>query len=310
MTTSIGFIMVTHEKPNQIIRLIKRLNSMFDNPAIVCHHDYSKCYMPIDILPNNVVIVQPHLKTKWGEFSLVEAMIKALDIMYSLPESPDWFVLLSGADYPIKSGNEILHDLESSQYDAYMHYEKLISNINEIPSKLEWCNSPYGATYWHKLSYERYYCVNIQIPLPDRNIRIKQIRINIIKNPHLAKFFLPFTKELQCFFGEFWFCANRKSAKYLLEYHKTKPALAQHYKKVQIPDESYCQTILCNAVHLKVKNENFRYIDWSEGGYHPKTLTCEDLPKIIKSSAHFARKLDIEVDVRILDELDSYITSK
>jgi hypothetical protein len=73
------------------------------------------------------------------------------------------------------------------------------------------------------------------------------------------------------------------------------------------PDESYYQTIFCNAPHLKVSNNNWRYTDWSIESAHPKTLLSEDLPKICVSSAHFARKFDMDEDDRILEELDAIV---
>jgi Core-2/I-Branching enzyme len=128
----------------------------------------------------------------------------------------------------------------------------------------------------------------------------------------LASPFLPFSKDFRCFAGEHWFCANRKAAEYLIEFHKAKPALANHYRRsdpfaIVVPEESYYHTIFCNAPGLKVSNNNWRYIDWSTKSSHPKTLLFEDLPRIQASSAHFARKFDIDKDARVLDELDAIV---
>ncbi|HEY0170079.1 MAG TPA: hypothetical protein VGB98_03430, partial [Pyrinomonadaceae bacterium] len=69
----------------------------------------------------------------------------------------------------------------------------------------------------------------------------------------------------------------------------------------------YFQTILANAQGLKLNNNNWRYTDWSPGGPHPKTLLVEDMPALVASTAHFARKFDADTDVRILDELDAFV---
>ena len=50
-----------------------------------------------------------------------------------------------------------------------------------------------------------------------------------------------------------------------------------------------------------------RYVDWTGGGSNPKVLTLDDLPELVKTGAHFARKFDERVDVAILDELDQLI---
>ncbi|MBD2459046.1 hypothetical protein H6G80_33975 [Nostoc sp. FACHB-87] len=107
-----------------------------------------------------------------------------------------------------------------------------------------------------------------------------------------------------CFSGSQWFCGNRQAARYIIDFHSQKNALTLYYRQIKYADESYFQTILANALHLKLKNDRLRYIDWSNGGCHPKTLLMEDLPNLLKSSAHFARKFDIDIDSNILNELD------
>jgi hypothetical protein len=72
-------------------------------------------------------------------------------------------------------------------------------------------------------------------------------------------------------------------------------------------DESYFQTILANARDLKLNDQNWRYTDWLVEETHPKTLMLEDLPNLVASSAHFARKLDMDADQEIFEELDRMI---
>jgi hypothetical protein len=269
---------------------------MFDHPPIVCHHDFSKSDLPIDTLARNVSLVHPHLQTGWSKFSVVEAMLLALQLMYETPTSPDWFILLSGADYPIKPATQILQDLASSSYDVHIHHEQINYNAYERD--------------WQKSCYERYCIVKFQVPFLNRKLHLTKRQVNL-RHPLLTAPFLPFSKNLRCFAGEHWFCANRKAAKYLIEFHRERPALASHYRRLDsytiVPEESYYHTIFCNAPHLKVSENNWRYIDWSTKNAHPKTLLFEDLPKIHASSAHFARKFDIDKDVRILNQLDAIV---
>jgi Core-2/I-Branching enzyme len=301
MTSTVGFILLTHNRPHQIIRLVTVLNCMFDYPPIVCHHDFSKSDLPTETLTKNVSLVHPHLQTGWGKFSLVEATLHALQLMYESPTSPNWFILLSGADYPIKPAKQILYDLASTPYDVHMNHEQI--NYNTYESD------------WHELCYERYCIVKFRVPFLNRKLQLTKRHISL-KHPILTASFLPFSKKFRCFAGSQWFCANRKAAKYLIEFHNERTALAAHYRRLDsytiIPDESYCHTIFCNASHLKVSQNNWRYIDWSTEypkGTLPKTLQFEDLPKIHASSAHFARKIDINEDVRILNELDTIVGS-
>jgi len=291
----IGFVLLTHNKPLQIYRLINTLNRMFNYPLIVCHHDFAKCDLFVDNFSKNVLFVRPHLKTEWGNFSLVQATVEALKLMYETADAPDWFVLLSGADYPIKTAKQILDNLTTDSYDAYIQYEQITYEIYK--SDLE------PNMLWLKNSYQRYCTKSLAFNYSKKYLTHLNLEISL-EHPLLTKPFLPFSKKLACFSGSQWFCANRKAAQYIIDFHTRKNALTEYYKTLKYTDESYFQTILANAPHLKLKNDRLRYIDWSAGGCHPKTLLMEDLPKLLASSAHFARKFDIDIDTNLLDELD------
>lgn len=298
-SNSIGFILLTHTKPLQIYRLINTLNRMFNYPLIVCHHDFSKCDLSVDNLTKNVLVVRPHLQTEWAKFTLVEATVQALQLMYEVPDAPDWFVLLSGADYPIKTAKQILDDLASNPYDAYIQYEQITYKIYKddlTPNML-----------WLKNSYQRYCTKSFSFNLSKKYFAQLNLEIRL-EHPLLTKAFLPFSNKLACFSGSQWFCANRKAAEHIIDFHSQKNALTLYYSNLKYTDESYFQTILANAPDLKLKNDRRRYIDWSTGGPHPKVLLMEDLPNLLASSAHFARKFDIDTDSNVLNELDN-ITS-
>jgi len=53
-------------------------------------------------------------------------------------------------------------------------------------------------------------------------------------------------------------------------------------------------------------NNNFRYIDWSGGGSHPKLLLTEDYEKIIATDNIIGRKFNMDIDENILDLLDKH----
>jgi Core-2/I-Branching enzyme len=295
MAPTVGFVLLTHNKPHQVVRLVDTLNRMFDRPPIACHHDFSKCDLPEDIA-SNISFVHPHLQTGWGKFSIVEATLHALQLMYEAPNAPDWFILLSGADYPIKPAQQILHDLGSSPYDVHAEHEQISYNNYERS--------------WQELCYKRYCTVKFPIPFLNRKLQLVKRHLTL-KHPLLTAPFLPFSENFRCFAGAQWFSANRKAAKYLIEFHDRNSVLADHYRRSDphmiVPDESYCHTIFCNAPHLKISQNYWRYIDWSDPIVNPKTLVLDDLSKIQASSAHFARKFDIDRDPEILDKLDAII---
>ncbi len=86
--------------------------------------------------------------------------------------------------------------------------------------------------------------------------------------------------------------------------------LARYFHNRSYVDESYFQTILANSPGLKLNNNNWRYVEWNPTGSHPRTLGVKDLPKILSSGAHFARKFDLDTDASVFDELDRFVEAK
>ncbi|WP_414528683.1 beta-1,6-N-acetylglucosaminyltransferase [Nodularia chucula] len=244
----------------------------------------------MDNLSKNISFVRPHLQTGWGEFSVVEATVQAIKLMYEYANCPDWFILLSGSDYPIKTAKEILGDLIASRYDAHIHHQQIIYKVYQQNVKM--------SLIWQILAYQRYCSYELfSIPF------LKNLKIRL-EHPLLTKPFLPFSEKLRCFAGGLWFSGNQRSAEYIINFHSQKNALKSHYHHRMFVDESYFQTILANAPDINLKNDDDRYVDWSTRGAHPKILVMEDLPLLLASSCHFARKFDIDVDSKILDQLD------
>lgn len=291
MNPTIGFILLTHQAPAQILRLVRKLDQMFDQPPIVCHHDFNQCSLPETEFPKNVSFVRPYVRTAWADWSLIEATVRAIEQLYNRPQAPSRFVLLSGADYPLKPAAQILKDLNDGDYDV--HLSHTLVKHGEF------------STYWQKMAYERYCTAYISYPSLSKKLRLKKRKL-ALRHPLLTRPLLPFRKNLECYGGQHWLCGNERTARYIIEYHRSPNPLIKHYSKIlQFSEESYFQTILANAPGLKLSKNNWRYVNWKEITPSPEILTHEDLPKLLATPAHFARKFDPEVDAKILDELDA-----
>jgi hypothetical protein len=290
--TRLGFVLLTHTKPRQSLRLVGRLRVLFGDPVIVCHHDFSKCDLDAQDFPPCVRFVRPHHVTTWGNFSLVEAVIGALRLMYGLPEPPEWFTLLSGADYPAAKATVVLRDLDQGGVDAFVHHEVI--------------DPRHARREWHGTCQQRYLRKRLTMPCPTR--RGILARRTVTFSPRLSRYFLPFTPDFQCFAGSQWFTANHRCAERILRWHGDGlRGLRAHYQAAPIPDESYFQCMLCNDPTLRIRNDNKRYTEWVPGAAHPRTLGAQDLPKIIASGCHFARKFDPDHDSSVLDALDALL---
>jgi hypothetical protein len=283
----LGFVILSHDSPEQVLRLVDRLAALYGQPPIVIHHDFSKSELDAALLPSCASVVRPHIVTARAQWSLVEATVLGLRGLYARHDAPDWFSVISGADYPVKPATAVLAELRHSPGDAFMQYQHISAETAE--------------TEWQHRCVWRYFRRHFRLP------DIVQSRMPFAENRAwpgwCAAPSLPFSREFQCYAGSQWFTANRKCAERILRWYDSKNQLTSHYERsrVPVPDESYFQCVLVNDTSLTIVNDNKRYLEWGQSG-RPRTLTGQDLPSIMASSAHFARKFAL--GDAVLDDLD------
>jgi hypothetical protein len=141
MPIKIGFSILTHNEPQQLLRLVKTLNAMFGGPPIVCHHDFSQCALEEALFPTNVRFVHPHIVTRWGHITLPLAALKAFSLLRKY-DQPDWVFLLSGSDYPIRPADEIVSDLANANFDVYLDNREI--RYLDLGQRLGFGQSPDG----------------------------------------------------------------------------------------------------------------------------------------------------------------------
>jgi hypothetical protein len=164
----------------------------------------------------------------------------------------------------------------------------------------------YKSATWLKQCHNRYCTLRLDVRGINRYLR-PSTRTFWLEHPVFTKGRLPFGPDFKCYCGEVWYCANHRCARRLIEFFECNPQVNTHYRKSRVPEESYPHTVLANDPSLKLSQDLLRYIDWTGGGSNPKVLTMQDLPYLLDTKAHFARKFDDRVDAAILDELDRLI---
>ena len=103
MRPPIGFVLTTHNAPEQTLYLCERLNAMFDRPPIAIHHDFSQGSL------NASCFRKCEIRRKVGADELgydfrIDGQLAALRLLYA-ESDPEWFVTLSSTDYPIQSAD-------------------------------------------------------------------------------------------------------------------------------------------------------------------------------------------------------------
>jgi hypothetical protein len=285
----IGFVLISHANPAQIRFLCEQLTARFDRPPIAIHHDFFQTPMHTGSFPANVSFVRNPVRTKWGGFDYVEGALRALRLLYA-NDDPDWFVLLSAADYPIKTCDSVLNDLYSGAYDAYVDHRLIEYSRSPIPRE-GFSAAAFNHPGWKTLAFERYMAIGFGFYKIGTYFNWQKKAVYLRSNA-LIRLFTPFDGSLQCYAGDHWYTANRKAAHTLLEDSETNRKLRAHFSRRPNPSEAYYQSVLLNTPGLKVSLDNKRFADWTDCFNHPRTLTAPDFPALLASADHFARKFE------------------
>ncbi|MFK3891653.1 beta-1,6-N-acetylglucosaminyltransferase [Sphingomonas sp. NPDC079357] len=301
-------MILSHRDPAQLLRLVGTLNRLYDDPPIACHHDHAQCPIDVSAFPGNVRFVEPSIRTGWAKWSVVRGFFAALRLLYD-HAAPDWFVLMSASDYPIRRAEAVRDELVKLGADALIDYRQIGDTADSATARFGPRNpelDQFESDGNRRLKRSHYEGAEIWLPMlrfNDGGRRVRPGRFTV----HLpfATPFGPFSRSFPCFYGDHWFTGNARVARLLLHPTPQHLKLQQHLTMRSCPDECYFQTVLCNEPDLTLVRDNRRYAQWNGGGAHPQLLTEGDLGAICASNGHFARKFAHGAPV--LDRIDAML---
>jgi hypothetical protein len=301
---TVGFVILSHRPGDQLSRLISVLDREYSMPPIVCHHDFGQAALDKSKFGSNVRFVEPHLSTRWGKFTLVEAVLAGIELLYR-DADPDWFFLLSAQDFPIMSGAHVDAALEKSGCDAFVDLRPL-DPVARPAAEIVGPESAVVSFYsddWNRTMKRRFY-LSPQYWLP--NLRLRPLRLGKVTYRPAREGSHPYEPGFECFYGDMWFGANRRAAQVLIRPTDKHRALKRHFRNRTFSDESYWHTVLANTPGLRLCRDHRRFARWG-GNTGPETLDQGDLDAIVASGAFFARKF--EAGSAVLDRIEERLAS-
>ena len=294
----IAYIIIAHKLPEQLVRLVRKLNS--DTAIFLIHIDkktnaeiYQKMVSPLDN-NKNVYFIKRHA-CNWGSFGYLNASLKGIQEILRLGIACDYVVLLSGQDYPIKSNSYIQKVLLASDGRSYLEYFSLPAERWDGEGGLDRLN------YWHFDCYGQEFAFlrknGFLYHFPDQLwsalAKIVPVRRSLPGN-------------MDIFGGSAFWCLPRDCVEYIDKFVRQNIKFVKFFKYVRLPEEIFYQTILLNS-HFQdlLVNDDLRYISWpSNPSLHPEILNKHDFERFINTENLFARKFDITVDADVLDMID------
>lgn len=278
-------LILAHKNPQQIKRLTKSLA----HPS--CHIflciDKKINDAPFRLLLNNapnVFFIKNRVKVHWGGQSIIMAIVRALEEIKRSGTSYDFINLISAQDYPIKPIQQLVDFLNAHKKKNFISY------ITEQDDEGKWIeNSRARLNRYHFTDFDfkgRYLLQGfMNWLLPPRH------------HPIFSKFYGGSCST--------WWILDAECAYFIAQILKKNTRLRRYIKFTWGIDEILFPTLIMNSHFAScTENNNFRYIDWSEGNAHPKILTTADFDALAQSNDFFARKFDTEQDSEILDMID------
>jgi Core-2/I-Branching enzyme len=247
----IAYLILAHRNPRLIKKAVECLSC--EGVSFFIHIDAKVAIAQFDsICSNNVFLTDERIPVYWGEFSQTEAIFLLIEQALAAPQRYDYLVLLSGSDFPLRSGGYVNKFLETNRGCEFITLFKL--------------------------------------PVPGMPIsRINTIRFPSTR-PILRFLFRAFAKvglaqrdyqkafgNLELYSGHTWWALSREACNYVIEFAQNHQRFVQFFENTHASDEMLIHTILGNSPFRSRIRRHLVYEDWPMEGprHHPKMIDGE-----------------------------------
>jgi hypothetical protein len=298
---TVAYVVSSHRNPRQVLRLVSALREGPETEVMVRHDQRRTSLSRGQVEDRGGHMLEDGIDVRWGEFSYLRVLVGAFDWALEHLE-PDWIVVLSGQDYPLRPPAEIEARLGATPADAFL------TAAWELPTDHR--PEPPAEEFFLRYAY-RHFKVPGWVPALPRALRsllyTREMPAGLGKRLGLRRARLPFGPARRCFVSSDWMTLSAQAARVVIETAGRDSALMRYYRGSLIPSESFFATVLLNHPELEIALEDRRLISFAAPGVpHPDVFTSADLGRLVDSDMDFARKFDEEVDAEVLDALDEH----
>ena len=297
----IGFIILAHQKPKQLSKLISVIQS--ESTFFFLHIDKradKQSFLNEDRIRDcKNLFFLPRFKSYWGGIGLVKATLEGLK--EAVRNNCDYALLLSGSDYPIKSNKEIIEFLNTHKGFSFVDYYKMPASywlpgkeINRIKK------------YYFHLNNKLF-----EYPMSSDTPGILRKSVNFILSFFLKKE-RTFPKDIIPYGGDQWFCITKEACQEVLDFYLHHPEVLAFLEHTLIPDEIFIQTALFNSGNKNLINKiighSLTHINWeSKNNPSPVLFNTSDFSILAQSDKLFARKFEMDQSPELINLIDQQL---
>lgn len=304
-----------------MLRLVQRIKAASPRSVVLIHHDASGPALDVPKLESMegvYVIVGPG---GYGNYTHLDRYFAAVDWLEAHNVKFDWLQNMTGQDYPIQPIAATHRFLAESDADGYLEYMPVF--WDRTPRDADWGVGPPGAHFLSKFdtslrfnyrhrwighptrTKQRYLRPLMAANLVQPWFRISLSYSTVAARRHYTIFN---DGDFICYAGSFFCTLSAPCVYYARDFSRDHPDIVAFFRGMPAPNEVFLQTVLVNSGKFRIVPDSKRYIDWSgTRNNHPKTLGVADIPAIVSSDAHWARKFDAVADAEVLDVIDRHI---
>ena len=272
----IAFILLCHKDPDAIIRQAQSLTAVGDCMSI--HFDARakpEYYAKIrNALKNNknVTFAKTRIKCGWGEWSLVQATLYAVEAAVEAFPRATHFYMLSGDCMAIKSAE-------------YAH-EFLDRHERDYIESFDYFNSDWIKTGWkeERLIYRHWF-----------NERTQKRRFygmfQLQKRLGLTR---EIPADIDVMIGSQWWCLRRRTIEWILDFSRQRRDVMRFFSTTWIPDETFFQTLVRHLVPAhEIESRTLTFLMFTEYGM-PVVFYNDHYDLLLSQDFLFARKISPE----------------
>ncbi|RZF57912.1 beta-1,6-N-acetylglucosaminyltransferase [Sphingobacterium corticibacterium] len=273
---NIAYFILVHRLPNQFKRLFKAIYEP-DNCYLI-HIDKKasdelKEEIRLFLQPFSHVNIMESENVVWGGYSMVQAELDGIKYLLEIDAEWDYFINLSGQDYPLKSQKIIRQFLNENKGKSYLKVANQLLTRPETMNRIE--------------------------------NHFEELENSISKITHKRAFM----KDVIPYIGGQWMMLTRTCCEFICNSAEVEK-FEKYYFNTLIADESFFQTVLMNTSFDGVLvDDDKRAIIWIPDGdikLRPKTFIQEDFDFLHLGDNLFARKFDDNVDNTIIDKMKPF----
>ncbi|MEI4484959.1 DUF5928 domain-containing protein [Frigidibacter sp. MR17.14] len=272
----IAFILLCHKDPEGIVAQAERLTAAGD--CIAIHFDarapraaYERITSALAGNPA-VTFAARRVRCGWGEWSLVEATLAAVEAAVAAFPAATHFYMLSGDCMSIKSAR-FAHDfLDRAEKDYIESFDFLTSDWIKTGMKEE------------RLIYRHWFNERTQKRL--FNASFEAQRWLGLKRAVPA--------DLQVMIGSQWWCLRRRTIEAVLEFCRERRDVVRFFRSTWIPDETFFQTLVRHLVpDAEIDSRTLTFLMFTDYGM-PVTFYDDHYELLVSQDYLFARKISVD----------------